>query len=465
MSTVPWTTPQQHSLARLRSWTIVAWAVIAVANLVAAVLPYRMYLLFTAERPLAELPLARLIFFEPSFRTGFGLETVVGLAREQPMWASMVLFVLYLIASPLLMAFLFRAHRSLAALPAPPPRYAAHWTITGFLVPLANLALPFLVVRDLWRSSAADAQGQATAASASPLPRLWWEIWIVGVILGAASGFLLLRDPLAWAGLVIAAYLLNALAAVLTILLVRGLFALQRARATGTAPRVPLGFLPRSLALDAAVLAALILAVGLGQRHTGRQVDESFARIIRERAAREMQPAATELAAPPGLGEPAADVPVPRLIEVAGGIPQPVEREPDVEGVVEGVVGGVEGGITGGVLGGVAGGIELQSDAAPPADEGPLRVGADVLAPVKIAGDPPRYPDAAREARLQGIVILEIVIDRNGEVTSTRVLKGLPMGLDAAAVEAVRTWRFRPATRDGKPVAIYFTVPVQFRLG
>lgn len=461
MSTDARTTPQQHSLARLRSWTIVAWGVIAVANLVAAVLPYRMYLLFTAERPLAELPLARLIFFEPSFRTGFGLETVVGLAREQPMRASMVLFVLYLIASPLLMAFLFRAHRSLAAAQAPPPRYAAHWTITGFLIPFANLALPFLVVRDLWRSSAADPQGRATAASASPLPRLWWEVWIVGVVLGAASGFLLLRDPLAWAGLVIAAYLLAAVAAVLTILLVRGLFALQSARATGTAPRVPLGFLPRTLALDAAVLAVLILAVGLGQRHTARQVDESFARIIREREAREMQPAATALAAPPGLGEPAADMPVRRPIEVAGGIPQPVEREPDVEGVV----GGVEGGITGGVLGGVVGGIEPQSDAAPPADEEPLRVGGDVLAPVRIAGDPPQYPDAAREARLQGIVILEIVIDRNGEVTNTRVLKGLPMGLDAAAVEAVRTWRFRPATRDGKPVAIYFIVPVSFRLG
>jgi protein TonB len=88
-----------------------------------------------------------------------------------------------------------------------------------------------------------------------------------------------------------------------------------------------------------------------------------------------------------------------------------------------------------------------------------------VLAPVKTAGDPPRYPDAARAARLQGIVILEIVIDRTGEVADTRVLKGLPMGLDAAAVEAVRTWKFRPATLHGKPVAVYFTVPVSFRLG
>jgi TonB family protein len=462
MSTDAGTTPPRlHSLARLRSWTIAAWAVIAVANLVAAVLPYRMYLLFTAERPLAELPLARLIFFEPSFRAGLGLETVVGLAREQPLRASLVLFVLYLIASPLLMAFLFRVHRGLASGPAPPPRFAAHWTITGFLVPFANLALPFLVVRDLWRSSAADPEGQATAASASPLPRLWWEVWILGVVLGAASGFLLLRDPLAWAGLLIAAYLLNALAAVLTIVLVRGLFGLLSARATGTAPRAPLGFLPRSLALDAAVLVAIVLAVGLGQRHTGRRVDESFARIVRERAARETQPVATELAPPAGRGEPAADMPVRGPIKVAVELPQPVEREPDVEGVEEGVPGGVEGGIAGGVLGG----IEPQGEAAPPADDGPLRVGGDVLAPVKTAGDPPRYPDAARAARLQGIVILEIVIDRTGEVADTRVLKGLPMGLDAAAVEAVRTWKFRPATLHGKPVAVYFTVPVSFRLG
>ena len=94
----------------------------------------------------------------------------------------------------------------------------------------------------------------------------------------------------------------------------------------------------------------------------------------------------------------------------------------------------------------------------------PYRVGGEVVPPRKISGDQPVYTEAARRARIQGVAILEALIDERGEVTSARVLKGLPMGLDDAAVDAVKTWKFTPAMRRGEPVAVYFILTVDFRL-
>src|SRR5689334_25447142 len=71
-----------------------------------------------------------------------------------------------------------------------------------------------------------------------------------------------------------------------------------------------------------------------------------------------------------------------------------------------------------------------------PASE-PYRVGGEVTRPEKISGAPPVYTEIARRARIMGVVIIEAIIDEQGNVTETRVLKGLPMGLDRSAVEAV----------------------------
>jgi len=431
-------------LRRLARWTVVAWSVVAATNLVAALLPLRWYLAFTSSGGLESLPFAGLLFPDPELRAGLGMEGLVGLAREEPLRASLLLLLLYLIASPLLMAFLFRAHRTLAALQAPAPRYAAHWTVTGFLVPFANLVMPFLVVRDLWRAGAAGPGGEPTAASASPLPRLWWEIWLVGVVLGSASGFLLVRDPLKWAGIAIAAFLVNCLGALMTILLVRGLLAVESAREAGTEPRVPLSFLPAGVGLDAAVLAFLLLAAGFGQRHVAREVQSSFERMAHAMAlAREAR-------------------------ETAPPVPLPAAPPPETEkGFDEGTAGGVEGGVPGGTPGAVSG-VGPPAIAAPAAaadDDRPLRVAGDVSAPVKVSGEPPEYTEVARQARIQGIVILEVVVDRSGNVTDARVIRSLPMGLDQRAVEAVRRWKFRPAMRAGRPVAAYFVITVSFRLG
>ncbi len=104
-------------------------------------------------------------------------------------------------------------------------------------------------------------------------------------------------------------------------------------------------------------------------------------------------------------------------------------------------------------------------DAPPPAEpEGPIRVGGDVKAPEKIFHPPPQYTEIARKARIQGVVIIEAIIDKQGLVTNVKILKTLPMGLDTAAADAVKKWRFKPATLNGKPVAVIYNLTVNFRL-
>jgi TonB family protein len=94
----------------------------------------------------------------------------------------------------------------------------------------------------------------------------------------------------------------------------------------------------------------------------------------------------------------------------------------------------------------------------------PYRVGGDVKAPTVIERVDPVYPAEARMNRVAGIVIVETIIDRNGNVGDVKVLKPLPFGLDQAAVDAVKQWKFRPATRNGEPVDVFFNLTVNFKL-
>ena len=138
-----------------------------------------------------------------------------------------------------------------------------------------------------------------------------------------------------------------------------------------------------------------------------------------------------------------------------------VETPASVQGADAGVEGGVEGGVAGGVVGGVVGGVI--TDTAPKVDA-PLRVGGDVKAPVVITRVEPTYPEVARKARIAGIVIVECIIDKNGNVTNVQVLKPLPFGLDQAAADAVRRWKFKPGTLNGQPVDVIFNLTVNFKL-
>jgi protein TonB len=92
------------------------------------------------------------------------------------------------------------------------------------------------------------------------------------------------------------------------------------------------------------------------------------------------------------------------------------------------------------------------------------RPGGDVHAPVLLERAEPDYPEAARRAHLQGTVILEAIITASGAVEEIRVLRPLNSLLDEAAERAVRRWRYRPATLNGRAVPVYLTVTVRFGL-
>lgn len=84
--------------------------------------------------------------------------------------------------------------------------------------------------------------------------------------------------------------------------------------------------------------------------------------------------------------------------------------------------------------------------------------------PQIIHREPPHYTAAARQAFLNGTVALELVIDRDGRVRSPTISQSLEPGLDFAALEAIRQWRFQPAVLAGRTVAIRYEMTVQFRI-
>lgn len=87
-----------------------------------------------------------------------------------------------------------------------------------------------------------------------------------------------------------------------------------------------------------------------------------------------------------------------------------------------------------------------------------------VTAPVIVYRVPPRYTAAARQGRLTGTVVLELVIDEQGRLRSPKVLKSVDSGLDFAALESIRQWRFQPATLQGQPIAVYYVLTVRFKI-
>lgn len=95
---------------------------------------------------------------------------------------------------------------------------------------------------------------------------------------------------------------------------------------------------------------------------------------------------------------------------------------------------------------------------------GPYRPGAGISPPAVIHEVRPDYTDDARRQGIEGEVVLEIVVRRDGTVGDVRVLEGLRGGLDRRAIEAVRQWRFSPARRYGTPVDVIVEVAVEFKL-
>lgn len=95
---------------------------------------------------------------------------------------------------------------------------------------------------------------------------------------------------------------------------------------------------------------------------------------------------------------------------------------------------------------------------------GPYTVGGGVEPPVLLYKSTPAYPPMARHARLQGRVVLRAVIGVSGRVEEVFVESATSPLFEAAAVEAVQQWRYRPSTRQGQPVPVYLSVTVEFTL-
>jgi periplasmic protein TonB len=150
-------------------------------------------------------------------------------------------------------------------------------------------------------------------------------------------------------------------------------------------------------------------------------------------------------------------------------IPQKVqmitEDEPPPSMASGGVVGGVPGGVPGGQMGGVLGGILSSTPVAVPKVAAPsrVRVSQGVVQGNAISQPKPLYPQMARMARVQGAVILQAVISKNGNIENLRVVSGHPM-LQQAALDAVRQWRYRPYLLNGEPVEVETQITVNFNL-
>ena len=93
----------------------------------------------------------------------------------------------------------------------------------------------------------------------------------------------------------------------------------------------------------------------------------------------------------------------------------------------------------------------------------PLRIGGEIRPPTKVRDVKPIYPPIAQASRVQGVVIIEAVIDETGRVAATRVLRSIPL-LDAAALSAVEQWEFTPTSYNGAPTPVMMTLTVNFTL-
>lgn len=149
---------------------------------------------------------------------------------------------------------------------------------------------------------------------------------------------------------------------------------------------------------------------------------------------------------------------IPKKILIAKDEDQPVSAS-------GGVIGGVPGGVAGGSMGGVIGGIISSTPVAVPKVATPqrVRVSAGVTEGLLIHKVQPTYPPLARSARIQGQVVLQAVIGKDGTIQNLRAVSGHPM-LTPSAIDAVKQWRYKPYFLNGEPVEVDTQITVNFTL-
>jgi len=177
---------------------------------------------------------------------------------------------------------------------------------------------------------------------------------------------------------------------------------------------------------------------------------------------------------PPPPPAPPAQAPrpaAPEAVQPVTGFAAPIEAPPEIApepvgtAIADvGVPGGVEGGIATGVVGPVTAiveGLPSPPPPAPPVSHEPVRIGGQVQAPALLKRVEPIYPSIAQMAAIDGIVILDAIIDEHGRVQSLKVLRGHPL-LAKAATDAVQQWEYEPLKLNGRPTAFELSVSLWF---
>lgn len=191
------------------------------------------------------------------------------------------------------------------------------------------------------------------------------------------------------------------------------------------------------------------------------------------------------LAGPPvnaGGGAPKAaskriEIPKPKPAPLPFPDPTPDEPEPLYEPVVDAApdivaqigtelsLGEIAGPPGSGGRGGTGQGGGLGSGIGPGTGPGVYSVGGGVSSPIPLVQPLPLYTEEARKARIEGIVLLQAIIRKDGSVDSFRVIRGLGYGLDESAINTIATkWRFKPGMISGQPVDVQANIEVTFRL-
>ena len=161
---------------------------------------------------------------------------------------------------------------------------------------------------------------------------------------------------------------------------------------------------------------------------------------------------------------------VPTSTGITAPAPKTQEAAPTPVGTDGGLVGGVPGGVVGGIPGGVLGQVLSSTGNVPvpakrldPMPVKRIRVASRVVEANLIHDVAPEYPTEAGRSRIEGIVVLMAVIDKDGTVKDVRVESGLPI-LAQAAIEAVKQWRYKPYTINGEPVEVDSRITINFTL-
>jgi protein TonB len=147
---------------------------------------------------------------------------------------------------------------------------------------------------------------------------------------------------------------------------------------------------------------------------------------------------------------------IPEKVKILKEEEQPAQT---TAGILGGVPGGVPGGAAGGVIGGIIGSTQMPRVAAPQR----VRVSQGVTEGLLTRKVQPAYPPLAKTARIQGDVVLNALISKNGNIENLRVMSGHPM-LVTSALDAVKQWKYKPYILNGEPVEVETTITVKFTL-